>query len=320
MARPLWGNQVLGRNRREYYPIPANHAFNVWPQPAVPIEVCYVMWRYADATGDWAYLQSRMSEIQALYSTYDNAPNRYGEVMGLIGMARIAEHFNNAALRDEAAAKAANAISASNFDTWLAAAQTAHDDDGHDWCYAIFHYMRKDGTVGAYFCPEVGRLIGTEQLAAARDTTAVRIGLGPADHARATYPGWFAWRGDYCYGEYIFKPISGWEQNFQGGENAYNTPDFAWTFFLLRAFAFGDSPAELAKIVDTPTCVGDLFYLQKLSVVIRAFGTRTWTDVRLATDHAAPSPVTALAVGNLTPNSVMLAWLAPGDYRIIDLK
>jgi hypothetical protein len=265
--------------RREYFPMPPNQGSNVWPVPDIPLEALYMLWRYAEVTGDWNYLQDHMSEIQNLYASYDNDPSRYGEIGGLMGMARIAGHFNNTALRDEAVQKAVAAFNASDYAGWLSSSMSALIDGGHDWSYPIFHSSR-GSTTEAFFAPEIGRYIAGEQLADATQSLSVVIGAEPEGHAQGTYPGWFAYRADYNYGEFLYKDVPGWEQNFQGGENAFNPPDLAWTFFHLRAYVLRDPASSLAQMVDAPTCIGDLYHFQKLATAIRASGTRKWVDVR----------------------------------------
>ena len=139
-----WGSVVMARNRREFYPMAANFSVNIWPPVTVPIEVVYVMWRYADATGDWAYLNTNMSTIQSLYNGYTAPATRYGQIMGLVGMARIADHFGNTSLRDDAVSKATAAIGASNWDTWLRPPRPTSTAARTTGACPVFHFARLD--------------------------------------------------------------------------------------------------------------------------------------------------------------------------------
>lgn len=289
-----WGNIVLADHtpRREYYPMPPATTANIWPPPTVPFESLYMLWRYADATGDWDYVQSRLGALQSLYETYGEA-RRYGHIAGLVGMARIAEKLGQPSLRDDAVAKAVAAIDASDYASWLAGAQSEMTRVSHDWSYPLFHYARLESPIGALFCPEIGRLVRETQLSEARSTLELIVGPVFEGHAQASYPGWFVFRADHCYEEFITK-VTPWMTRGdshiqeQGGENAYNAPDFAWTLFHLRAAVLGDGAQSLRAMIDQPTCMGDLYYIQKLATAIRAHGARTWQDVRGAAAPAAP--------------------------------
>jgi uncharacterized repeat protein (TIGR02543 family) len=309
-----WGMKDLSQagNRREYYPM-APIVHNIWPPPTIHVDSLYALWQYADATGNWSYLQSNMSSIQSIYNSYTAPATRYGQIVGLIGMARIAHRLGNTTLAADAEAKAVAAMNASNYNTWLSSAmmgQRANTMPNHDWCYPLFHTWRGDSTVVLYYAPEVGRFIRENQLSAAQNSLGFRIGLDWAQHAQGTYPGWFVWRGDYCYGEYLYKNVPGWEQNYQGGENAYNAPDFAWTFFTLRAHVLGDTSDVLAKMVGKATCIGDLCHMHKLGTLIRAYGTTVWQDVRSTASVNVPPSV------NLTSPPNNSTWTAPAIVNL----
>ncbi len=277
-----WGWTLMERNRRESHPMPST-GVNIWPPPSIPLSALYALWRYADATGDWAYLRARLPALQALYNTYDGTPSYYGEVLGLIGAARIAEHEGLRAWRDDAVTRATAAIAAADYVAWVNARQTELTRSEHDWCYPVFHEYRAEPAVAVAFGPEIGRLIADRSAAAAIAHVSPRIG-GPGrnNHGRASQPGWMGPRLQYCDAGYIYKggEIPNWANDWQGGENAYNTPDFAWTFFLLRAYVYGDSAEDLRTYIDAPMCIADLCHLHKLAVAIRAYGQRQWRSVR----------------------------------------
>jgi len=277
-----WGYTLMERNRREFYPMPPT-GVNIWPPPTVPLSALYALWRYAEATGDWAYLRARLSALQSLYNTYDGTPSYYGEVLGLIGAARIAEHEGLRGWRDDAVTRATAAIAAADYVAWVNARQAELTRSEHDWCYPVFHEYRSEPAVAVAFGPEIGRLIADRSAAAAIAHASPRIGgLGRHSHARASQPGWMGLRVQFCDAGYIYKggEIPNWADDWQGGENAYNTPDFAWTFFLLRAYVFGDNAEDLRAHVDAPMCIGDLCHLHKLAVAIRGYGERQWRSVR----------------------------------------
>jgi hypothetical protein len=278
----FWGFVPMERNRREYYPMPPT-AVNIWPPPQVPLDALYALWRYADATGDWSYVRARLPALQALYNEFTPPATRFGEILGLIGAARIAEREGLLAWRNAAVAQAVAAIDAADYVAWADAAQLAFTRPTHDWCYPLFHFMRADIPVGVSFGPELGRLLRDRFQSACSAHAGLRIGgPGPDEHARGSLPGWMAVRGQFCDNGYIYKGgvIPGWGTYMQGGENNYSTPDFSWTFFLLRAWVFEDEPQHLAAWTDAPVCIGDLCHLHKLAVAMRSFGQTRWRSVR----------------------------------------
>jgi hypothetical protein len=283
-----WGNAPLDGLRREFAPVPSTYLLNVWPAPPIQPEALYMLWRYADATGDWAYVNANWAALTALYNNL-GAPDRYGKIAALIGFARMAQRRGDATLASQAAASAVSGLNASNWNSFLSAANARAGLDMHNWAYPIFHYFRATNSLsGVLAAPEVGRFLRDQRLAEVQAAVDPKLGRAPADHANATCPAWFAYRSDYPYGEF-----GSWgPQNFQGGENSHHPPDFMMTFFAIRQQVYGDGAAALRGFVDFPTCVGDLYYFLKLAGAVRAAGTLAWVDVRNAAD-LAPTAVIA---------------------------
>jgi hypothetical protein len=297
-----WGNNPLDGLRREYHPIPPGYLINVWPAPPVQPEAIYMIWRYGDATGDWTWVDGNWTAITNLYDAIGTV-DRYGKIAALIGMARMAQRRGEAATADAAATAAQNALAGSDWNAYLNSANARSGLDTHDWAYPIFHYFRqRNALAGVLSSPEVGRYLKDAKLASVQASVDPKIGRAPGDHASATVPAWFQFRSDYPYGEF-----GKWgPQNFQGGENAFHTPDLALTFFMIRAHVYQESGATLREFVDFATCVGDLYHLQKLAAAIRAYGTTAWVDSRTAPNATPVATISSPADGASLGSSVTL--------------
>ena len=94
------------------------------------------------------------------------------------------------------------------------------------------------------------------------------IGQFLHDHCRdavRTVVGYVNWRYP---GHWLSKSGRVWHHS----EEQYVQPWNSWAAFLARALAVQEPPGELAWIVgDSPAKVGDLYYIQKLSLALRAF-------------------------------------------------
>lgn len=287
-----WGGSTLGGNRREYYPVDSELALNVWPPPQVPLDGLYMIWAYAEATGDWQYVSDNWSAIVSLFDSRKGTINRYGQIGGLIGTARLADRMsqapwnksNAASVKSDAASRAANALTQSDFAAYAQQAKDAFTNL-YDWVYPVFCFERGDTIlVGCFFPPEVGRYLRDSQLAQVRQAVEYYIG-GAADYADSQDPGWFMQRADYAYGEYRLGDTPAYGGENIGSENSVRTPDYSWTWFMTRANIFRDDPQVLRTFLDVPTMTGDLYYVQKLVTAIEAHGQVCWEDLRTPTSE-----------------------------------
>jgi len=77
------------------------------------------------------------------------------------------------------------------------------------------------------------------------------------------------------YLDFIDRSLPGWylageERQFHFGENYVDYPDFAMDIFLAKAYLEKSPPEKLAGWVDMPWCAGDLYYIEKLALVLDA--------------------------------------------------
>ncbi len=225
---------------RELYPVTFRP--NCWPPPDPPLSTLYALWAYARYTGDWAYVQNRWVQIDALFDRKKNAIDNYAAISGAIGYARIARQLGRTAEANEGEQVAVQAMTAGlNFNGFRATANARYPDPRDQqtgWRAPVFFGLT----------PEVGRYIAdTNRITA----TNYISNLTDAD-------GVFLW--------YITR--LGLQAEI--GESSFHGPDLAWSIFLARAYVIGDTQETLRGWLDRPWGLGDIYYLQKIIATIEA--------------------------------------------------
>ncbi len=299
-----WGPCELSGNRREFYLLPAPPnpdplRPNIWPPPQVPPETIYIVWRYADLTGDWNFISTttppsgeRWQRLRNLFQAIPATPDRYGQVVGAIGWLRLLERYGlsndpsySAALEKVRAGLTAGA----NFSGFL---QTAFNrfigSRQHDWAFLPFHFHRDSNAVGIHFAPEIGRFLAEHALEDVRR----RVSFNPRENEpgqpkaiEAHWPHWYLYRGDY-------PPIEKWAGHY--GENHMVTPDTPWALFMIHAYVYNEPGEQLVRYLDVPYCVGDLAHLHRLTAAIQAYGSKRWAPVSGSPPPANQPPVVSL--------------------------
>lgn len=257
---PTW---LTNGARRETYPVTIGAS--VWPPPAPPLSTLYALWTYADVIGDWTYLQSHWSEIDALFDSKKGAVDSYAAISGAIGYARIADHLGRTADAQEGENVAVAAMTAGqNFSAFLETANARYPDP-----------RASNGTVGlrvpVFFglVPEVGRYL--------RDTN------------RTTVTAYLNNMTDYYSGMYLWYLTRLGLQKEQG-ESSFHTPEAAWSVFLAQAYVLGTERQELRRYLDRPWGLGDIYLLQKLVAAIEAGGQ---PDFNASTKYASKTVPTS---------------------------
>jgi hypothetical protein len=283
-----YGSRPLDGNRREYFSIPTAPdpeplEFNVWPPVNPPAETLYMLWRYADATGDWDYLGGagaapsgeRFDRLKALFAAVPDTPTRYGEIAAAIGYARILQHYDLSS--DPAYARALSIVGAgigagTDFDAFLDLANTLFiADHGHAWSFPPFHYALH-GPIGIHFAPEIGRLLRDNALEAVR----ARVTENPLEGQdgqynaiEARWPEWYLVRGEY-------PPTRHFPPRYHYGENHMVTPDIPWALYMVHAYVYEEDAPTLRRYIDVPYGRGDLCHIQRLVAAIQAHGCKVW--------------------------------------------
>jgi hypothetical protein len=321
-----WGACEMTGNRREYFPLPTSPnpdplRPNVFPEPRVPAEGLYMIWRYAERTGDWDFISpttppsgERWQRIQQIFAGIPATPTRYGEVAGAIGYARLLERFGlrqSTAYANALARIQAGLTAGQNFDAFLNAANARWLTRTHDWAFLPFHANRQENAVTIHFAPEIGRFLREWALDAVRRRVSRNPQEGQPGQIPAIenhWPDWFALRG-------VYPPISLWTGHY--GENHMVTPDTPWALFMVHAYVYEEPGAALRAYLDAPYAIGDLCHLQRLVAAIQAHGEKIWSEsdpgggapppnqppAVTLTSPAAGSVFTAPATVNLAANA-----------------
>lgn len=285
-----WGLDNLDGNRREFYPMDSGISVNIWPPVEVPLEGLFMLWEYADKTGDWSYINTNWNQLVNLYDNKSSNIDSYGEIAGLIGMVRMAEKTGDFGIRDDAVLKTNIAFDNSDYLQFVENAQARFPDMQHDWDYPVFCSVRQENAVGCFFTSEIGRYLYNHELTQIHQSVDFYIGNGAGGFPDSLFPGWFIHRGDYNYHEWRLGNHRNYNSRgeYLGGENSFRTPDISWIFFMIRAYVYGDDGFILKRFLDIPTCVGDLYHIQKLIAVIESFGQVCFEDIRTGSQTCEP--------------------------------
>jgi hypothetical protein len=240
-AKPSDGSVYYRGVRREQYALPADLTYNLWPPLRPPIDNLYALWAYANATGDWGYLEGRWPTISGLYTAFATrgTPDTYGQIGGLIGFARIARHLGHEPDAQAAADLAVRGLrSGADFAKFVQVA-----DGRRSNTHAV------SSPVFSYLTPEVGAYLRDHS----RDSVAAYV----ADvTATGNLPTWYL----------------AWGEQTMGGENAYLSPDVAWQIFLAKAYVLQATEHDLRRYLDQPWSIGDPYFIQKLVATMGAGG------------------------------------------------
>ncbi len=221
---------------RSFYDVAPDKLFRV-VDDIVRIDVArlYPFWLWAHVTGDWARIEKSWGELRALADRPANAMEedcRNGYVAGLIAYCRIAAHMGDR----EALIKGLDRTRSAMRDRL--AYEFAHPKGG---LISQVPVSRSIFSRWRHLTPEVGRLLATYAGPTQRHLMDVYV-----DYHRPT---WFlAWGVE-----------SMWRN-----ESAFALPTMANEIFTARAWVLGESPADLARLLDLPWCKADLYYIQKL--------------------------------------------------------
>jgi hypothetical protein len=248
-----------------------------------------------------------MASIHSLGGAIPARPSRYGEISGAIGYCRILEQqglssdARHAAALDKIAAGLTGGI---NFSAFLDSSygRSINKNGGHDWAFSVFHAFRSQPAVGIQFAPEIGRFLKDHALADVRKRVtfnADEATPGQPAAVESHWPQWYLFRGEYPpigdYMDYISSiyPALSWHY----GENHTATPDNAWALFMVHAYVYDEPGDTLLKVMDVPSCRGDLCHISRLTAALKGFGKKVWS----VTD---PGPFSSADLGVPAPLSL----------------
>lgn len=237
---PAWLKQGVAR---ETYPVPFRNSLNSWPPANASLSTLYGLWLWSKNTGDWSYAQNHWADITAVYNAGSgNAIDYYADISGIMGYARLAQHFGNTTAFNQAQTLAMTAL-------------TSGLNLSSRTTYANGQYLDPRGlptgwSMPALFglTPEVGLYL-REQTNGQAQTYISSLESGNGVRW------WYLTRGGVQAEE---------------GETSYMSPDTAWSHFLAHAYVIGDTRSNLIKWLDRPWTKGDLYSIQKIVATIQA--------------------------------------------------
>ncbi|MFZ6030926.1 MAG: PQQ-binding-like beta-propeller repeat protein [Chloroflexota bacterium] len=229
--------------RREYFTPNLALDFNFWPGPSVHVSVLDSVWVYSNNTGDWSYATNNYSALKSIYTAFkgSNSIQSYPELAGVLGFAHIAQHLGHSSDYQDANQFAQAALnSAANFAQFAQTAANDYPANKHGYDASVFMFHRQP--IAVHFNAEIGQFLH--------------------DRAAASVA---------AYSAQVEKDIPLWWLTgtaFSHGENAYTSPEIAWTNFMLHAYVLDTPFAELVTYLDAPDRKGDLLYIQKLAAAL----------------------------------------------------
>lgn len=228
---------VLIGERRELCTLPPQ-AGELPPDPPRGWNL-YALWKYGEAFDAWEELRPYWPKLRSL--GIDTQTDAVGDIAGLIGYARIAVKLGHADAGEGALRRAeARLLRLRDFDAWAATfGLSAPPSEPHDVAVPIF----------ADLTPEIARVLAANTKGKA--AAAVEALTGPD-----RMPVWYPARAP----------------TLDAGEDFTYGPEVPLRLFQARAWICGDSPAQLERCLDIPWCRGDLYYIQKLVILLEKAG------------------------------------------------
>lgn len=219
----------------------------------------YAIWAYAYHADRWDAVKDAEQAIKSAFIQSFRRPMEFdparpgprqaeylnGIIAGAIAYARIQDHLGNDTLAEQARAAVARLLT-----------QRVHLERANPQLQSprahhaeFYRYNRMS--------PELAAALGTY----ARDALAENL-----RDLDAELPGWY----------------HAWPTRWIGGENYTTPPTVADGLFMTLAEALDPPTEQLLARLDQPWCQADLYYIRKLTAVLRGLD-----DVRLRDDHTA---------------------------------
>ena len=228
--------------QRETYDVPFRQNLNAWPPPAVHISSLYAVWLWSKNTGDWSYAQQNWTEAKEVFNNSKGSLEYYADLAGVIGYARMAQHFGYTQDYNQALQAALAGMNAGlNFEAYKLRAEGQYKDPRGritGWSAPVFYGMTPE--VGLYLREQLG-----EQVSSYLDSKLSGNGLR----------WWYLTRAGL---------------QAEVGETSYLAPSTAWSHFLAQAYIMGESQDSLRRWLDRPWGTGDLYSIQKVVATIQA--------------------------------------------------
>jgi hypothetical protein len=306
--------------RREWYMnsdyqdilIPSVEEGNTFDQDKSRIQTLYHFWNYVDATGDTSLLSNNWSNVKNLFDVLKNRKDEdkawmyrdgcihhYGDIVGCIGMARMAYLMNDQVYVDQAITRATQ-----GFNAGLDFEQVESNAGDYKW-------MSNDSNPSAYFATMVYLDIIPETARFIRD----KVYSDSSSHIlliAESVPTWFLVNSPGFYAMSELNRV---------------VPLVSYPLFQAHAQILQKDPEYLRDRLDVPLAkVGDLYYIHNLISTIKAYGDTCWEDLRTETIECPEIPNETRCAGDITKDgqvnisdliAVIRNWSQP--YGISDL-
>ena len=258
-----WGEHPMPRAvgaRRELHPMDrvwgAEEKFGV-NRPSV--HTLYGLWLYAFRSDDWALVESKWPEVRAAYTRRAGEGNLYGTMGAHVGVARLADRFQDAETRAAALDRLLRELQAgTNFaavenlcrSNYYREYFTPRNADGG----ALYH-----GAMFLNVTPEIGRYLHDH----VRETA-----LRRHEEGKQRFPLWWLVQAPYFC-------------RWTGDESVGLSPEAVGMIAPLERWLVQADAATLRRYTrSVPTGKGDCYWLEMLVQAIEAHGSLQWTDVR----------------------------------------
>lgn len=256
-----------------WYDSYSNGSFGYRPR----VQTLYGLWLYGYRTGDWTLVQNNWASIKSFYTSRTGEANLYGTMGAHIAMVRMADKFNDTAMRTTALNNLQTQLDAGvNFTTvennairaptWSSPYSSIPDMYAPRTMDTGYH-----GWIFLNVTPEIGRYLASENAAL---TSAV---LARHTVGTTALPYWWVERANYFTHEW------------GGDEGSGLIPDVVGMFAPIERWVVqANAPTLRMQMKSAPTGIGDCYWLEALVQAIEAHGTLSWADVRNQTLDTLP--------------------------------
>jgi hypothetical protein len=259
LSKPVWANEG---KRRELYDLPddlANDPLEPLQRYRADVEDVYAIWAYAYHADRFQKLKDQSDAIREAVNRSFRSPVRFdhekdhdasvhlnGHITGLIGYWRLMNYWQNEKETDFAERALAELVSD----------RIHHEraDDRLQSSRAQFAYIPRYRRM----CPALGKML--------RDLAPAEIGRNIRD-CNQQLPVWY----------------QAWGERLIGGQNYTNPPTLARALFAANAWCQNASPKMLTTFLDQPWCKADLYYVEKLSMVLQKYDRNTSAETEETT-------------------------------------
>jgi hypothetical protein len=251
----------------------------------------YVLWLYANNTGDWNYINSNWTNITSFYSrNRGEVSKHYTSIAGAIGYLRMAQQkgtIDSSAVNTATSDINAGLTNGKNFNQFGINAEQAYQyRSGERWDYTRKTYL---GFQFIDITPEIGRYIMSDPTLKSAVLGTTNAGEYSIATGLRKFQFWYMAQS----------PID----NIYFGEGSALAPDTRAMIFPILAWVAKEPISKLRAYVDVPdSLLGDYYYMQNLARSIEAHGNECWENIQTTTAECQGSTFVTVTI---TPSSTI---------------